>query len=66
MQKPKMNLKKLRKERGWTQQELADKLNFSRSYIATIEDGKHQISTNMMFAIIQKFDIKYEDFYQKE
>ena len=31
---------KLRKEKGWTQKELAKATKLSRSYIAAIEEGK--------------------------
>jgi len=33
-------LRKLRKARGWTQAEMADRLGLDRSYIAEIELGK--------------------------
>jgi transcriptional regulator with XRE-family HTH domain len=33
------NVKVLRKARDWTQQELADKTNFTKGYISRIEDG---------------------------
>ena len=35
-----VRLRKLRKARGWTQAEMADRLGLDRSYIAEIETGK--------------------------
>jgi DNA-binding XRE family transcriptional regulator len=63
MKKPKINLKKLREERGWLQKEAAEELGFSRSYLVDVENGKKGISINMMNAIIRIFNVKYEDFY---
>ena len=63
--KPWIDLKKLRQERGWLQRESAKKLGFSRSYIAEIESGKQDISTKMMYAIINVYGVQYEDFYKE-
>lgn len=38
------NIKRYRKLRGFTQQELADKSNISRSYLADIENGRYNPS----------------------
>jgi transcriptional regulator with XRE-family HTH domain len=36
-------LRKLRKQRGWTQAEMADVLGLDRSYLAEIEEGKRNV-----------------------
>ena len=36
-----MQLKALRRERGWSQEALAKKVGVSREYIARLETGKH-------------------------
>ena len=36
-------LRKLRKQRGWTQAEMADILGLDRSYLAEIEEGKRNV-----------------------
>ena len=64
MPKPKIDLKKLRKERGWLQEQTANELGFCRSYLALVENGKQGISTDMMSAIIRVFGVRYEDFYK--
>jgi len=57
-----IDLKKLRIQRQWLQQESADKLGISRSYLSAVENGKRPISMNMMEAIINAFNVKYDDF----
>ena len=61
--KPRIDLKKLRENRGWTQLQAASKLGFCRSYISAVENGKQGLSVEMMSAVIQVFGVKYEDFY---
>ena len=65
-QMPELDLRGIRREYGWTQQDLAKKLGFSRAYIATIESGRQGISANMMYKIIRKLGLKYEDFFKCE
>ena len=36
-------LRKLRKQRGWSQAEMADVLGLDRSYLAEIETGKRNV-----------------------
>ena len=63
--KPKIDLKRLRKQRDWTQSQVAEKLGFCRSYIAVVENGKQGVSIEMMNAIIRVFGVTYADFYVK-
>ena len=37
-------VRQLRKRRGWTQAEMADRLGIDRSYLADIERGKRNVS----------------------
>ena len=60
---PWIDLRALRKEKDWTQDEAGKKLGFTRCYISAVELGKRNISLKMMHQIINVFDIKYEDFY---
>jgi transcriptional regulator with XRE-family HTH domain len=57
-----IDIKTLREERDWTQEETADKLGFSRSYLSSVENGKRNVSIQMMEAIIRVFNVKYDDF----
>ena len=61
---PWIDLKKLRDEHGWSQKEASDRLGFSRNYLAMVENRKQSISKNMMYAVIEVYGVKYEDFYQ--
>ena len=36
------NIKKYRKQKGWTQKKLAEEINYSTSFIANIESATHQ------------------------
>jgi transcriptional regulator with XRE-family HTH domain len=62
--KARIDLKKLRTNRGWPQWKTAEELGVSREYISAVENGKRGISMSMMKAIIQVFGVKYEDFYK--
>lgn len=37
-------IRKLRKKRGWTQAEMAEKVGIDRSFLADVERGKRNIS----------------------
>ena len=37
-------IRKLRKQRGWTQVEMAEKVGIDRSFLADVERGKRNIS----------------------
>ncbi len=58
-----IDLRKLREERGWLQWEAAEMLGISRSYLSGVENNKRGISLPLMESIIRVFGIKYEDFY---
>ena len=60
-----INLRVMREKKGWTKTKAADELGFSRTYYSDVENGKNGISLNMMHAIMKKFNVEYEDFYNK-
>jgi len=64
MQKTKfyIDIKKLRTDRGWIQSEAAEMLGITRAHLSAVENGNRGISMNVMAAIIQVFNVKYEDF----
>ena len=64
MDKPQIDLKALRIKKGWSHMETAKKLGFCRTYYTDVENKRQGISKAMMRAIIQVFNVKYEDFYQ--
>jgi putative transcriptional regulator len=60
----KNRLKALRGERGWTQQELADRAGVSRQTIHSIEAGKYDPSLPLAFVLARLFGGKIEDVFE--
>ena len=50
-------LRKLRKQRGWTQVQMAEKLGLDRSYLADVERGKRNISIVNLEIIAKGFGL---------
>jgi len=50
-------IKLLRYSRGWSQETLAELCGFSRSYIANIESGKHNVSLDNLERIAEAFEV---------
>ena len=63
---PWIDLKKLRELKGWSQNETAKRLGFSRCYLSNVETGSRNISLKMMGQIIKVFNVKYDDFYSND
>jgi len=59
-------LRELRAARGWTQQELAARLDVSRQTVNAIETGKYDPSLPVAFRIAQVFDCRIEEIFQPE
>ncbi len=56
-------LRELRKNKDWSQAELAEVLGVSRQTINTIENGKYDPSLPFAFKISKLFDQKIEDIF---
>lgn len=54
-------IKSRRKERGWTQQELAEKLNLSRSTISSWETGRTYPDLEMIINLSDLFEITLDE-----
>ena len=59
----KNNLEKLRKEKGISQEELADILKVSRQTISSLENGRYNPSIILAFKIAKYFDRKIEEIF---
>lgn len=59
----KNRLKVLRAERGWSQGDLADKLEVSRQSVNAIETGRYDPSLPLAFKIAELFDLTIEDIF---
>ncbi len=59
-------LRELRTERGWSQADLADRLEVSRQTINAIETGRYDPSLPLAFKISRQFKRKIEDIFDAD
>ncbi|MBS0591241.1 MAG: helix-turn-helix transcriptional regulator [Proteobacteria bacterium] len=59
-------IRELRGERGWSQGDLADKLDVSRQTINAIETGKYDPSLPLAFRIARLLRLPIESIFQPE
>ena len=62
----KTNLKDLRAQRGWTQADLAARLDISRQSVIAIETGKFDPSLPLAFRIADVFGLPIEKIFHRE
>lgn len=62
----KNRLRVLRAERGWSQADLADRLNVSRQSVNAVETGKYDPSLPLAFAIARVFGLKIEEIFEDD
>lgn len=58
-----LRIKELRKEKNFSQEELADLSNLDRTYINSVENGKRNISIINIEKIANAFDLTLKDFF---
>jgi putative transcriptional regulator len=58
------NLKELRTGKGWSQADLADRLDVSRQTINALETGRYDPSLPLAFALAKLFKCRIEDIFQ--
>jgi putative transcriptional regulator len=58
-------LKVLRAERGWSQQDLAERLEVSRQSVNAIETGRYDPSLPLAFRIADLFGMAIEEIFQR-
>ena len=59
----KNRLRVLRAERGWSQQDLAERLQVSRQSVNAIETGRYDPSLPLAFKIADLFGLTIEDIF---
>ena len=59
----KNNLEELRTQHGWTQQELADRVEVSRQTIISLEGGRYNPSILLAFRLARLFQMKIEEIF---
>jgi putative transcriptional regulator len=62
----KNRLRVLRAERGWSQQDLAERLEVSRQSVNAIETGRYDPSLPLAFRIADVFELAIEDIFQRD
>lgn len=60
----KNRLRELRSARGWSQSDLADKLNVSRQTVNAIETEKYDPSLPLAFKVARLFKLSIEDIFE--
>jgi putative transcriptional regulator len=56
-------LEALRNDKGWTQQELADRVGVSRQTIISLERGRYNPSILLAFRLARTFDVAIENVF---
>ena len=59
-------LRELRDARGWSQGELAERLDVSRQTVNALETGKYDPSLPLAFRIARLFDGRIEDIFMPD
>jgi len=59
----KNRLEELRVQKGWTQQELADRTEVSRQTIISLEKGRYNPSIVLAFRLARQFDVTIEELF---
>ena len=53
----------LRAQKGWTQQELAERVGVSRQTIISLERGRYNPSIQLAFRLARQFEVTIEDIF---
>jgi putative transcriptional regulator len=62
----KNRLRELRAKKGWSQAELADRLEVSRQSVNAIETGKYDPSLPLAFRLARLFGMRIEEMFEDE
>ncbi|HPI49499.1 MAG TPA: helix-turn-helix transcriptional regulator [Hyphomonadaceae bacterium] len=62
----KNRIRELRTERGWTQADLATRLEVSRNSVNAIENGKYDPSLPLAFSIAELFNLPIEQIFKRD
>lgn len=53
----------LRAQKGWTQQDLAERVGVSRQTIISLERGRYNPSIQLAFRLARQFEVTIEDIF---
>ena len=62
----KNRIQELRRDRDWSQADLAARLNVSRQTVNALERGRYDPSLPLAFSIARLFDLKIEEVFQPD
>jgi putative transcriptional regulator len=62
----KNRIRALRTDRGWTQADLAERLEVSRNSVNAIENGKYDPSLPLAFRISELFGLPIEQIFKRD
>ena len=60
------NLKRLRREKGMSQEELADRADINRNYVGMIERSENAATIDMLEKLAEALDAKPVEFFHEE
>jgi len=60
------NIRKYRKQKGWSQEELAFECGLHRTYIGSIERGERNITVLNLITIQNELEVKISDLFPDE
>ena len=60
------NLKRLRREKGMSQEELADRADINRNYVGMIERSENAATVDMLEKLAEAFDAEPIEFFHEE
>ena len=58
----KLKLKRLRYEKGYTQEEIAMKLGISQATYSRLESGQSKLDVEMMYKIVKVYGLDFKEF----
>ncbi len=59
-------LRKLRGERGWRLEDLAERTGLSRAYLSRLEGGERQASLGTLFGVARAYDVSFSSLFGPE
>lgn len=61
-----VRIRELRKDKGWSQVELAFRSGIDRTYMTDVENGKRNVSSQNIEKIIKALEIDIPEFFNSE
>lgn len=55
---------KIRKQKGFSQENFAYEAGIGRRYMSDIENGKRQVSVNVVYRVCQKLGLSLSEFFK--